>query len=158
MKIRVCFVCTGNICRSPTAEAIFVHLIGQRGVAHRFTVESAGTHGWHVGELAHPPTRAEATARGVRMESRARQWKKVDFERFDYVVGMDRGHVEALHHMAPDDHARAKVHLFRDFDPESRGRDVPDPYYEGGYDRVFDICDAAARGMLAELIERHSVG
>ncbi|MCC7539621.1 MAG: low molecular weight phosphotyrosine protein phosphatase [Deltaproteobacteria bacterium] len=157
MKIRVCFVCTGNICRSPTAGAIFRHLVTSRGIEHRFTVESAGMHGWHVGELAHPPTRAEAESRGVPITSRARQWKRDDFHRYDYVVGMDRGHVEALLRMAPSEEARAKVHLFRDFDPASRGRDVPDPYYEGGYDHVFDVCDAAARAMLDELLERHSI-
>lgn len=157
-RIKICFVCLGNICRSPTAEACFLHVIEREGVRDRFEVDSAGTGGWHVGELAHPDTRAAAKARGVEITSRARQFDEDDFARFDYVIAMDRSNVANLHRIAPDAAARAKVHLFRDFDPRGpKGAEVPDPYYDGGFDRVFDICDAAARGLLAHLRSVHAL-
>ena len=150
--IRVCFVCLGNICRSPTAEAVFLHLLREEGLAERVAVDSAGTSGYHVGERAHPGTRAEAKRRGIEVPSRSRRFVRDDFARFDYVVAMDAQNRRDLARLAPDDAARAKVHLFRDFDPASpEGSSVPDPYYEGGFDRVFDICEAAARGLIAHL-------
>lgn len=157
-KIRVCFVCLGNICRSPTAEACFLAVIAEARVAHRFEVDSAGTGAYHVGERAHPDTRAAATARGVEITSIARQFVASDFGRFDYVLAMDRQNHANLLRLAPDERARAKVHLFRDFDPSSpKNAEVPDPYYEGGFDRVFDICEAAARGLLDHLREAHGL-
>jgi protein-tyrosine phosphatase len=155
-RIRVCFVCLGNICRSPTAEACFIYTVERAGLRARFEIDSAGTGGWHVGELAHEETRRIARARGVEITSRARQFDAGDFARFDYVIAMDRSNHTNLHRMAQTDEARAKIHLFRDFDPKgARGQEVPDPYYEGGFDRVFDICDAAARGLLEHLKREH---
>lgn len=156
--IRVCFVCLGNICRSPTAEACFLDVVERAGLAHRFEVDSAGTGGWHVGERAHPDTRAAARARGVEVTSIARQLTEADFDRFDYLIAMDAQNRANMLRMAKTDEARAKVHLFRDFDPSSaKGAEVPDPYYEGGFDRVFDICHAAARGLLEHLREAHGL-
>ncbi len=152
--IRVCFVCLGNICRSPTAEAVFAHLVNEEGLADRFVIDSAGTGAWHAGEPAHPDTRAAARARGIEVTSIARQFTRADFDRFDYVVAMDRQNRANLERLA----AGHTVHLFRDFDPASpKGAEVPDPYYEGGFDRVFDICEAAARGFLAHLRETHGL-
>jgi protein-tyrosine phosphatase len=152
MKIRVCFVCLGNICRSPTAEACFADLVRKEGLAHRFEIDSAGTGGWHAGEPAHHDTRKVAKARGVEVTSIARQFVSADFARFDYVIAMDASNVENLARLAPDDDARAKIHLFRDFDPSSpKGEGVPDPYYDGSFELVFDICTSAARGLLAHL-------
>lgn len=157
-KIRICFVCLGNICRSPTAEACFLWVIAEAGLADRFEVDSAGTGSWHVGERAHRDTRAAARERGVEITSVARQFIERDFARFDYVVAMDLSNRANLLRMAPDEAARAKVHLFRDFDPSAPGdAEVPDPYYEGGFDRVFDICEAAARGLLSHLREAHGL-
>ncbi len=153
-RVRICFVCLGNICRSPTAEACFLHVIEEVGIADRFVVDSAGTGGWHVGEPAHPDTRAAARARGVEIRSVARQFTSADYDRFDYVIAMDTQNRANLLRLAKDERARAKVHLFRDFDPASpKDEDVPDPYYEGGFDMVFDVCDAAAKGLLAHLRE-----
>lgn len=158
MQIRVCFVCLGNICRSPTAEACFIHLVEREGLAERFVIDSAGTGAWHVGESAHPDTRAAAKRRGVEVRSVARQFVAADFVRFDYVLAMDLQNHQNLLRLAPDEAAKAKVHLFRDFDPASpKGVEVPDPYYEGGFDRVFDICRAAAHGLLAHLRETHGL-
>ncbi len=157
-KIRVCFVCLGNICRSPTAEACFLSVIAEQGVAHRFEVDRAGTGGWHVGEPADSRARAAAKARGVEITSVARQFVAADFARFDYVIAMDGQNRANLLRLAPDEDARAKVHLFRDFDAASpEDAEVPDPYYEGGFDRVFDICEAAARGLLAHIREAHAL-
>ncbi len=153
--VRICFVCLGNICRSPTAEACFLDLIEREGVADRFVVDSAGTGGWHVGERAHPETRAAAEARGVEIRSIARQFTAGDFDRFDYVIAMDGQNHANLLRLAKDGAQRAKVHLFRDFDPRSpKGAEVPDPYYEGGFEGVFDVCQAAAQGLLAHLRDR----
>ena len=154
--IRVCFVCLGNICRSPTAEATFRHLVESEGLAARFVIDSAGTGSWHVGERAHPDTRAAAKARGVEVTSIARQFTADDFDRFDYVVAMDHQNVRNLRRIAGD--SARTIHLFRDFDPASpAGSEVPDPYYEGGFDAVFDICRAASAGMLARLREAHGL-
>jgi protein-tyrosine phosphatase len=157
-RVRICFVCLGNICRSPTAEACFLDVIEREGVADRFEVDSAGTGAYHVGERAHPESRAAARAHGVEIRSVARQFTSADFDRFDYVVAMDGQNRANLLRMAEDERARAKVHLFRDFDPATpKGEDVPDPYYEGGFDAVFDICQAAARGLFDHLREARAL-
>jgi protein-tyrosine phosphatase len=158
MIVRVCFVCLGNICRSPTAEACFIHLVEREGLTGRFRIDSAGTGDWHVGESAHPETRAVARRRGVEVGSVARQFVAEDFERFDYVLAMDATNRANLERLARSDEARAKVHLYRDFDPSAeQGSDVPDPYYEGNFEAVFDICDRAARGLLAHLRRTHGL-
>lgn len=157
-RVRICFVCLGNICRSPTAEACFLDLIEREGLADRFEIDSAGTGGYHVGERAHPDTRAAAKARGVEVRSIARQFVASDFARFDYVVAMDRQNRANLLRMAPSAEAKAKVHLFRDFEPGApKDAEVPDPYYEGGFDRVFDICAAASRGLLEHMRRAHGL-
>ena len=147
-RIRICFVCLGNICRSPTAEACFLDLIEREGLTERFAIDSAGTGDYHVGERAHPDTRAAAKARGVEVRSIARQF-----------VAMDRQNRANLLRMAPDEAAKAKVRLFREFEPGAPGdAEVPDPYYEGGFDRVFEICAAASRGLLEHLRGAHDLG
>jgi protein-tyrosine phosphatase len=149
--VKVLFVCLGNICRSPTAEAVFRHLVEKAKLSDRIEIDSAGTGDWHVGELADPRTRQAAKRRGIEVDSRARQVKRDDFTEFDYVVAMDASNRRNLVAMAPTQELAGKVHLFRDFDPKSpRGSDVPDPYYGGddGFETVLDICDAAARGLL----------
>lgn len=154
--IRVCFVCLGNICRSPTAEGVFCHLVAEAGVEDRFEIDSAGTAAYHTGERPDRRSSATAKARGVTLPGRARQFVEDDFDRFDHVLAMDRSNYESLRSLAPDDAARAKVRLFRSHDPASpKGAEVPDPYYGGadGFDLVFDICMAAGRGLLTELLE-----
>ncbi len=154
--IRVLFVCLGNICRSPTAEGVFRHLLEEQGLAKKVTVDSAGTGAWHVGEP--PDWRATATAkrRGIVLEGSARKVDKRDFDRFDYILAMDASNYENLMKICPSPAARKKVAMFRDFDPASpKGSEVPDPYYggDGGFERVFDICQAASEGLLAHLRE-----
>jgi protein-tyrosine phosphatase len=155
--IRLCFVCLGNICRSPTAEGIMLHLVREAGRAHEFEIDSAGTSEYHVGEEPDPRSMAAARARGVHLPSRARQFLAEDFARFDYVLAMDVQNQRNLLGLAPDAGARAKIHLLRSFDAHSpAGAGVPDPYYGAGdgFERVFDICSAACRGLLAHLDEK----
>jgi protein-tyrosine phosphatase len=158
-KLRICFVCLGNICRSPTAEGVMQKLISDAGLGDRIEVDSAGTAGYHSGEQADRRARAAARARGIELTSRARQFKKEDWDRFDYVLAMDRDNHSDLEARAPAA-VRAKLFLLREFDPrQSPDLDVPDPYYGGsaGFEKVLDICDAACRGFLAHLCREHEL-
>lgn len=150
----VCFVCLGNICRSPTAEGIFAELVREAGLEGRILVDSAGTNAYAVGEPADRRSRETALARGVELASRGRRFEHTDLDVFDYVVAMDRQNLAALHSLTRDGARRDKIHLLRDFDPDAQpGSDVPDPYSGGpdGFDRVFDQIEAACRGLLAQL-------
>ena len=156
----VCFVCLGNICRSPTAEGVFQGLLRKAGLEERVRVESAGTGGYHIGALPDRRSSAAARARGLELSSRARQFAPEDWQRFDYVLAMDRENFEALAAGAPSAAARAKLRLFRSFDPEApEGAEVPDPYYGGaeGFEHVLDLCEAASAGLLAELRREHGL-
>lgn len=157
VRVRVCFVCLGNICRSPTAEAVFVRAVERAGLSDRFHIDSAGTGDWHVGEPAHHDTRRTAEQRGVRITHRARQFVRADFERFDLVLAMDRSNAQALHRLAGGEDACAKVRMFRDFVGGEAGLEVPDPYYTGEFDRVFDICEEAAAALLEHLRREHAL-
>jgi len=156
--IRVCFVCLGNICRSPTAAGIMRHILDEEGLAQAVSVESAGTGDWHVGQR--PDARAMETARrrGFALPGRAQQFSRAHFASFDYVIAMDRSNRAALLAMAEDEETRAKISLLRDFDPGSPAEaEVPDPYYGGpdGFEKVFDICEASCRGLLTHLRDTH---
>ncbi|MDQ3035567.1 MAG: low molecular weight phosphotyrosine protein phosphatase [Myxococcota bacterium] len=156
--VRVCFVCLGNICRSPTAEAVFRRDVEAAKLAHRFEIDSAGTGEWHVGERAHHETRAMASRRGVEITHRARRFTKDDFARYDWVVAMDTSNVQVLHDLAADDASRAKVHLFRSWEPDAPLRaEVPDPYYSGQFELVFEICERASEAFLAHLRAAHGL-
>ena len=144
-SMSVLFVCTGNICRSPTAEAVVKHLARANGIA--LHVESAGTHDYHVGEPPDERAQRHALRRGYDLSAlRARQIAQRDFAKFDLVLAMDRGHLRILQRMCPSEH-RAKLRLFIE------GRDVPDPYYGGpqDFERVLDMIEDAARGLLGYL-------
>lgn len=153
--VRLCFVCLGNICRSPTAEAVMRHLVASEGLEDKVEIDSAGTGDWHVGYPPDARSSRAAAARGVTLSGKARQVTPADFERFDYLLAMDCSNQQALKTLAPDEGARKKVHLLRSFDPASEGweLEVPDPYYGGerGFDEVFEICEAACRGLLQHL-------
>jgi protein-tyrosine phosphatase len=158
--LRLCFVCLGNICRSPTAEGIMRTLVSQQGLDGYIEVESAGTGTWHIGELADGRARATAKARGVTLDRRAQQFLRESFDRFDYVLVMDEDIQRTIRRLSPSKADQDKVHVLRDFDPASpKGSRVPDPYYGGpeGFEDVFDICDAACRGLLAHLRASHAL-
>jgi len=148
--IKVLFVCTGNICRSPTAHGVFRALVERQGLAGQITVDSAGTHAYHVGE---PPDRRSTEAarrRGFGLDDlRARQVIKQDFETFDLILAMDRGHFGLLLGQCPPNR-RDALALFLSFAPQGNGLDVPDPYYGGGdgFERVLDMIEAGSAGLL----------
>ncbi len=159
-KIRVCFVCSGNICRSPTAEGVFKKLVADAGLAHAFHVESFGIGSWHVGERPDPRTVRAAEKHGYRLESRAQHWKAHFFDRFDYVVAMDQTHVASLVRLATSDAMKAKISLARDHvSGGPRELDVPDPYYDEleVFDEVVEICREACEALLAGLREKHAL-
>jgi protein-tyrosine phosphatase len=150
----ISFVCMGNICRSPTAEAVMRHLVEEAGLSDRIHIDSAGTGAWHVGEARDARSRAVGQRRGMPLSGVARQFSEKDFARFDYVLAMDRDNRRELLDLAPNEAAQAKVRLLRSFDPAVKGEaDVPDPYYGGpeGFEAVFDSCLSACQGLLAEL-------
>jgi protein-tyrosine phosphatase len=152
--LSVCFVCLGNICRSPTAEGVMKRLVHDAGLNDRVRVASAGTGAWHLDEPADARARATAHARGVALDGRAKQFAADDFPRFDYILSMDARVLRMLSELARTDADRARVRNFRSFDPESPAdAEVPDPYYGGadGFERVFDICEAGCRGLLEQL-------
>ena len=146
MKRRsILFVCTGNICRSPTAEGVLRQLAKKGGIELR--IESAGLGDWHVGQAPDERALHHARTRGYDLGAqRARQVRPRDFEDFDMILAMDRGHLRALQRMAPRQH-HAKIRLFVD------GRDVPDPYYGGpeGFEQVLDLVEARCASLLSEL-------
>ena len=154
--MRILFVCMGNICRSPTAEAVMRGLLRAEGLEEAVAIDSAGTGGWHAGDPPDARAVAAARSRDIVVEGAARQVTAEDFDDFDLVVAMDRENERDLVARAPDDAARAKVRLLREFDDAAVAAgdlDVPDPYYGGphGFDRVLDLVEAACRGLLDEV-------
>lgn len=148
-KIKVLFVCMGNICRSPTAEGVFTNLVEKNGSRDRFLIDSAGTHAYHVGEQ--PDKRAQQTAkqRGIDLSFiRARKFAHADFEEFDYILAMDQDNYQILTDACPSEHL-AKVKMFLEYAPKREERDVPDPYYGGqnGFNHVFDLVEDASLGF-----------
>ena len=149
---RVLFVCLGNICRSPAAEAVFAHLVADAGLSNAVAIDSAGTGAWHVGERADARMREAARRRGITVTSVARKVCADDFVLFDHIFAMDAENAAALHRLAPPDQ-RHKIRLYRDLDPDAPGEDVPDPYYGGpeGFEEVLDIVTRAGEALVAEL-------
>lgn len=155
-QIKVLFVCMGNICRSPTAEGVFTHLVEQQGTRDRFLIDSAGTHAYHIGE--EPDARAQQTARkrGIDLSFiRARKFARNDFEMFDHILAMDLDNFEILVDACPPEH-KNKIRLFLDYAPHRDERDVPDPYYGGqnGFDHVFDLVEDASQGFYNSVINK----
>ena len=156
-KVKVLFVCMGNICRSPTAHGVFRQLVEQEGLAGQIEIDSAGTHAYHVGES--PDARAQSTAarRGIDISDlKARRAETADFEEYDYILAMDQDNYHGLSGIAPAG-GHDKIYLFMDFARDARSREVPDPYYGGpdGFERVFDMVEDAAAGLLADIRRRH---
>jgi len=152
-QLGVLFVCTGNICRSPTAEGIFRKLVADAGMSESIVADSAGTHDYHVGEPPDPRSREAAAERGYDLSAlRARRVERADFDRFDLIVAMDRGHLGALSRMAHPANT-GKLKLMMSYAKSFRQSDVPDPYYGGPEDfkRVLDMLEDAARGLLESL-------
>lgn len=154
MKQRILFVCLGNICRSPAAEAMLRLLVDREGLSDGVEIDSAGTYGGHSGERSDPRMRRAAAARGIEMTHRARQVREEDFERFDRIIAMDDNNYEALFRLAPDRAAGQKIYRFREF--LRRNPDwsyIPDPYYEGheGFELVLDLLEDGCQTIVDEL-------
>jgi protein-tyrosine phosphatase len=151
--VHILFVCLGNICRSPSAEGVMRRLVAEAGMQERIVLDSAGIGGWHVGEPPDARATEAAQRRGIALDSVARQVRLEDFERFDLILAMDASNQHALRRLAPDEAAREKVRLLREFDAASAGLqdlDVPDPYYdsERGFELVLDQIQEACAGLL----------
>jgi protein-tyrosine phosphatase len=154
--MRVLFVCLGNICRSPTAEAVLRTLAAREAPELSLEVDSAGTSGYHLGQPPDPRTRQAAARRGYDLNAlRARIVEPTDFERFDLILAMDRENLSVLRRRAPSS-AHERLRLFLEFAPQGAPEDVPDPYYGGpnGFEEVLDLVEAAARGLLTHLRQR----
>jgi protein-tyrosine phosphatase len=154
--VRILFVCLGNICRSPTAEAVLRALAAREAPELNLEVDSAGTAGYHVGAPPDARTRQAAARRGYDLAAlRARVVEPVDFERFDLILAMDRENLSVLRRRAPAE-THERLRLFLEFAPHADAEDVPDPYYGGpnGFEEVLDLVEAAARGLLAHLRQR----
>jgi protein-tyrosine phosphatase len=155
---RLLFVCLGNICRSPAAEGVLLHLLEQRGLQDQFVVDSAGTGGWHVGRPADRRMRAAAERRGIALPSRARQIQPVDLQRFDRILTMDDDNLQAVQALARELGGRndlARIEPITSHCQRLQVREVPDPYYGGdeGFEQVLDLLEDACSGLLASLIK-----
>jgi len=153
----VLFVCMGNICRSPTAHAVFERLVEQAELAERIRIDSAGTHAYHVGNPPDERAMRAAMARQYRMDHLlARQVTAEDIAAYDYVLAMDLANLEILQSLA-DDALRDKPQLFMSYAPDYGLEEVPDPYYGGtnGFEQVLDMVEAAAGNLLEDIRRRH---
>lgn len=151
---KILFVCLGNICRSPLAENVFRHLARERGVEHRFEIDSAGTSGYHAGSPPDARSAATARRRGLELVGASRQLTAADLRRFDLVIAMDAENLEEIQALRERAGGDARVHRLREWDPEADGLDVPDPYYGGerGFDDVHDLVERSCAALLDDLL------
>lgn len=151
--MKILMVCTGNICRSPTAEGVLRHRLRQAGLDTQVRVDSAGTHDYHIGDPPDPRSIRAARAEGIDISSlRARQLSIKDFEHFDLMLAMDKGHHAIMQRLCPAP-LQARVKLYLDFAPQQPLREMPDPYYGDlvGFNQVLQLCHAATDGLLASI-------
>lgn len=159
-KIKVLFVCLGNICRSPAAEGAFTSLVRDSGLEEYFIIDSSGTGNYHIGELPHSTTRKIAGERGIELTHRARQFHPLDFEEFDYILAMDSNNYMDVLSLARTPEHKNRVFKYRYFDPGHDGEpDVPDPYFGGidGFKNVQNIVERTAKGFLDHLKKNHNL-
>lgn len=157
--VKVLFVCLGNICRSPTAEGVFRKLVEEQGLSEMIMIDSAGTHAYHIGKSPDPRAQEAASKRGIDLSGlRGRQAVPQDIIQFDYVLAMDEENYENLLDIAPPEVAN-RVQLLLQYAPGRRERSVPDPYYGGasGFDRVLDMVEEAAAGLLQHIRDQHKL-
>jgi len=158
--VKVLFVCMGNICRSPMAEGVFRRMLEGAGLVEQVYVDSAGTHSYHIGTPPDSRSQATALSRGVDLRDiRARRVAAADFVEFDYLLAMDRANYQDLLAACQDAELRSRIRLFMDFAPALPEREVPDPYYGGptGFERVMDLVEEGAQGLLLHLRERYRI-
>ncbi|MDH6353727.1 protein-tyrosine phosphatase [Dysgonomonas sp. PH5-45] len=155
-EYKVLFVCLGNICRSPAGEGIFKKLVEDKGLAHRFFIDSAGTGGWHIGELPDARMRQHGARRGYDFNSRARKFDVQDFDDFDIILAMDDSNYNNIMRLSPDLESGQKVYRMTDFSRKYSYDHVPDPYYSGadGFELVLDLLEDACGGLLENILEQ----
>ena len=157
MVKKILFVCLGNICRSPAAEGIFNQKIKDRDLEDLFLVDSAGTGGWHVGNLADKRMRETALSRGIELTSRSRQIEENDLYEFDHILVMDKDNLNAVNSLIKDHtySINSKIKLILSYSKKSQLDEVPDPYYGGqnGFERVLDLLDDAIDELIDSLID-----
>jgi protein-tyrosine phosphatase len=151
MKIKVLFVCLGNICRSPIAEGIFKSQVEKAGLGDKIEIDSAGTSGYHIGELADPRMRETALQHGIKLTHKARQVTKEDLVVFDYVIAMDPINMSDLQRLEPN--PKAKVKLMRSFGANADNLAIPDPYFGGndGFEEVYELLEGFTTALLEEI-------
>jgi protein-tyrosine phosphatase len=157
-RMRILFVCMGNICRSPTAEGVFRHLLSQKQLEQRFEVDSAGTHDYHVGEPPDSRSISAARRRGIDLSGlRAREVEPRDVERFDLILAMDEQNLSELRRRFDVTH-HSRLSLMMSYAPDAGTSAVPDPYYGGerGFEEVLDLLEQAATGLLQDLLSREA--
>ena len=161
-KTKILFVCLGNICRSPSAEAVMKGLTELEGIiSNEFEIDSAGTAGWHAGEPADPRMQVHARKRGYNLTSISRPVvPEVDFDKFDYIIAMDEQNMRDLKNMAKKKEHLDKLHMMTDFSKEYNYRSVPDPYYGGeeGFELVLDLLEDSCRGLVEYISENGQAG
>lgn len=150
---KICFVCLGNICRSPTAEGVFQHLVNERGLQSYFFIDSAGTSAYHIGEPANSKSQWVANQQGVKLHSKARRFEKADLDEFDLILAMDHENLRNIKRLNGNPENSDKIKLLREFDPDPEDKAVPDPYYGGmnGFQRVFDVIKRSSETLLDQL-------
>ena len=155
-RIRLLFVCLGNICRSPAAEGVMKHYVEQQGLSHLFYINSAGIGGWHIGQLPDRRMRVQGAARGYVFDHPAQQVRREDFDRYDYLIGMDEENMYALRRLAGSKEHAEKILCLADYMKKHAGQTtIPDPYYGGTKDfiRALDLIEDACEGLLEALLE-----
>lgn len=154
--IRVLFVCMGNICRSPMAEAVFRSLVKEAGLGHLFEIASVGTGSWHVGERPHPGTQAILQRNGISVgDKRAQRLSRTDLDYYDYIIAMDQENIDDIVQLHGT--ARGEIRRLLEFAPSGGPLDVPDPYYTGGFDLVYELVTAGCQGLLGYIRNRERV-
>lgn len=156
--IKVLFVCLGNICRSPMAEAMFRDMVKKEGLEHRITVDSAGTGDWHVGKPPHHGTRTILEKYEISYEGmQARQFIGKDHTEFDYIIGMDTENIGNIQKLATGNENKAVVKRLLDYVEEAGGKDVPDPYYTGNFDETYELVKQGCERLLHTIRQTHSI-
>ncbi len=155
--VNVLFVCLGNICRSPMAEAMFRDLVKKEGLEHQITVDSAGTGDWHIGHLPHQGTRELLDRKGISYEGMsARQIQSRDFDHFDYIIGMDASNIENMKKVQLGQ-SQAYVGRLLDLVSDEAVNDVPDPYYTGNFDEVHDLVEKGCKALLEKIRKENNI-